>query len=274
MCGIFGYISTLPAKDKSQLRPIIEEIGAMSMERGTDAHGIAFFDEIGSMTVTKNKGRVSNLFKGDEWKNLVMPDILIGHTRAATQGHPEQNENNHPLTIGDFTVLHNGGIVNDMDITKRLDLVRYAEVDSEVIPSLISKTAKDNPQLENVEILEKCLGELVGSHACAMLDQREPNSLYLWRSYSPCALALVPSLNTLFFASSTYYLAKALNKHDFIMGGIAQEQGVIITNSGGSLVIEDFFFTNKYHNMQEYLMEYRKRNAALMKEDDSVYGLN
>ena len=61
----------------------------------------------------------------------------IVHTRAATQGTPERNENNHPIIIPGIAGIHNGMLVNDHTVSAKLKLPRVAEVDSEVIFHII-----------------------------------------------------------------------------------------------------------------------------------------
>lgn len=68
------------------------------------------------------------------------PRWIIGHTRMATHGSPEDNRNNHPLRHGQFMGIHNGVLRNHesiLAITGRED--EETEVDSEAIFAAVNK---------------------------------------------------------------------------------------------------------------------------------------
>ena len=70
------------------------------------------------------------------------PELFIGHSRAATQGSPERNINNHPFVSRDrrYALVHNGMLTSGQyKIEKHLDLKLKSNCDSEVYLRIIEK---------------------------------------------------------------------------------------------------------------------------------------
>ncbi len=65
-------------------------------------------------------------------------DVVIAHTRWATQGSPAFPENNHPVKRGPMFVTHNGVIYNDRSVFSLTKRTPYGQVDSEAIAALLS----------------------------------------------------------------------------------------------------------------------------------------
>ncbi|MBZ0181776.1 MAG: hypothetical protein K8F60_04915, partial [Melioribacteraceae bacterium] len=110
MCGIMGYYSfgrTTPNKNK------IEKMFVLLESRGRDASGFAYINNQNKLVVSKAAVKSSDFVKEADWKSLVLPKIMILHTRAKTQGEPTNNMNNHPLFTKDgLCIVHNGMIFN------------------------------------------------------------------------------------------------------------------------------------------------------------------
>jgi glucosamine 6-phosphate synthetase-like amidotransferase/phosphosugar isomerase protein len=112
MCGHFGGLSlnSLGSKDLSY----IANVGMLSQFRGRDSTGIAVIKRL-----KKNYGYAieKNLFPSNVFFELPStidflktnnnPQILIGHTRAATFGNITVN-NAHPFKAGNIIGAHNG----------------------------------------------------------------------------------------------------------------------------------------------------------------------
>ena len=83
MCGIVGYIG------KRDAYPVLVK-GLKRLEyRGYDSAGIALITPQGQLNVYKTKGRVSDLERFVEDKDI-SGNIGIAHTRWATHGEPSQ----------------------------------------------------------------------------------------------------------------------------------------------------------------------------------------
>ena len=88
MCGIVGYIGTREAY------PILIK-GLHRLEyRGYDSAGVALLNSAGELNVFKSKGKVENLEKYCQGKD-VSGSVGIAHTRWATHGEPS-DVNAHP----------------------------------------------------------------------------------------------------------------------------------------------------------------------------------
>ena len=81
MCGIVGYIG------KRQACPILLK-GLSRLEyRGYDSAGVALINDNGNLVIYKTKGKVADLEKAIEGKD-VSGSVGIAHTRWATHGEP------------------------------------------------------------------------------------------------------------------------------------------------------------------------------------------
>lgn len=121
------------------------------------------------------------------------PDTVILHTRAATQGSPRKNDNNHPLTIGASVVVHNGMISNDDSLFKSMDLERHAETDSDIIRAILDKYGLTKEGIRQ-------LNKMSGSAAISVVHKDFPKKLLLARSGNPLVYAITNS-GLMFWAS-------------------------------------------------------------------------
>ena len=187
MCGIVGYIGDKKAK------PILIN-GLLRLEyRGYDSAGIATLEN-GSISVIKNKGRVSELEKVLGINNLE-GTIGIAHTRWATHGKPS-SENSHPHYDNSkkIAVVHNGIIENYSNIREFLQnkgYTFYSQTDTEVIPNLIhyyyEKDSK-NDELRLLRAVQKTCEDLIGSYALEIISSLLPEKMIVVRKDSPLVI--------------------------------------------------------------------------------------
>lgn len=129
---------------------------------------------------------------------------MILHTRAATHGSPDDNDNNHPVMSpsGDIRLVHNGVIWNHDTVRKTLGSVgkKLPDVDSSVIPAVIEKLGLASAD------------QLSGDAAVAWFDKETGGVLHLARfSSSPLHAATLLDGTTV-FASTPQILAGALQR--------------------------------------------------------------
>ena len=139
-----------------------------------------------------------------------MPRCMILHTRAATQGKPSNNLNNHPIysKASGLCMIHNGWISNDDVLASELKLKRDAEVDSEIYLKLIEHQylrELDKPMQVHVQA---ATSQVYGSLACAMIQGGHPDKLWVWRDSG--SLAIVQTDWGWAFASTHQALLGAL----------------------------------------------------------------
>ena len=179
MCGIVGYIGT------KQAAPIILD-GLSKLEyRGYDSAGMAVYDGVGKINITKSVGRLKileNITRGGE----TMPGVCgIGHTRWATHGVPsDTNAHPHFNEAETITVVHNGIIENYLQLRKMLTDRGYhfvSETDTEVLAHLLDYYYKGNP----LEAVTKVLHRVEGSYALGILFADCPDQIFAARKDSP-----------------------------------------------------------------------------------------
>ena len=158
MCGIAGY--SLSTKEQVDTELLTMSLMLDIEHRGRDATGIAWYEN-GAVWYRKENVTAEQFIISGEHQTPDARTVII-HTRAATQGRPEQNENNHPIITEHIAGVHNGIIMNDKAATRMLNLTRGAEVDSEVIFRIL-----DNKTIDKVGTT------LEGDAAIAWLDSRD-----------------------------------------------------------------------------------------------------
>src|SRR4030067_1091064 len=146
MCGIVGYITDKPAVDNYVF---LTRLLYLAADRGTDATGVA-------ITTKDNINIVKEAIPSDKFikkhfgtlrEAITKSSVILGHTRAATQGHQKDNNNNHPIHSESYIMVHNG-ICPSMDRIKGYPY--KGEVDSEILLSYIEKNGivKGLPELQ------------------------------------------------------------------------------------------------------------------------------
>jgi len=136
VCGLAGFsLNPNATVDATVLAAAL----ALSIEsRGGHATGIAHYHPHQKAVLVTKDGVTAYEFI-DRIMESVSPECraAIIHTRFGTKGSSDKNENNHPIVLPGIVGVHNGIITNDEEVTKKLELDRVAEVDSEVLFHII-----------------------------------------------------------------------------------------------------------------------------------------
>lgn len=182
MCGIVGYIGKQDSKE-------ILLKGLEKLEyRGYDSAGIAAMNQDG-VHIFKEKGRIAKLREIVDEK--VEATTGIGHTRWATHGVPSQvNAHPHQSTSSRFTLVHNG-VIENYSIIKREHLTGVdfkSDTDTEIIVQVIEKFVHEGLEVE--EAFRQTLSILKGSYAIALLDEKNPDMIYVAKNKSPLLVGL------------------------------------------------------------------------------------
>ena len=188
MCGIVGVVG-------KSARDIILN-GLTNLEyRGYDSAGIYLNDLNGNEYLTKAVGRISNL------KEKLTPDeqglVGIGHTRWATHGKPTvDNAHPHYDETKRFYLVHNGVIENYTELKEKyLQGVKFhSDTDTEVVVQLISKIARDK-DLDAFTAFKEALKLVKGSYAFLLVDNTEPDHVFIAKNKSPMMLGLGDGFN-------------------------------------------------------------------------------
>ena len=229
MCGIVGGTS------ERNILPILVE-GLRRLEyRGYDSAGIAF-KQNGSISVTKNKGRVDELAKKLNLKTN-QSNLGIAHTRWATHGIPSE-KNAHPHQSKNIFVVHNGIIENNTDLKAQLKAegIRFStQTDTEVIAHLIRMFVEKGQSFEKAVF--NTLKKLKGAYALGIIDKNDPEQIIGVRNQSP--LVLGKGFQENFIASDVMALAPVTNKFVYLDDGqvaILNNQKAVVKNTSKKIV--------------------------------------
>lgn len=181
MCAIFGLIDYGKVFTAAQRECFMNVLATECELRGTDATGFAF-NSGGKLRIYKRPVAAHEIsLKLSEDAN-----VILGHTRMATQGDCKKNYNNHPfygkVRGTKFVLAHNGIVYNDDKLRHDMKLpVSKIETDSYVAVQLLEKSG---------ELSEKSLAEMAekinGPFVFTVLDER--NNSYFVRGDNPLAL--------------------------------------------------------------------------------------
>ena len=229
MCGIVGGTS------ERNILPILVE-GLRRLEyRGYDSAGVAF-KQNGSISVTKNKGRVDELAKKLNLKTN-QSNLGIAHTRWATHGIPSE-KNAHPHQSKNIFVVHNGIIENNTDLKAQLKAegIRFStQTDTEVIAHLIRMFVEKGQSFEKAVF--NALKKLKGAYALGIIDKNDPEQIIGVRNQSP--LVLGKGFQENFIASDVMALAPVTNKFVYLDDGqvaILNNQKAVVKNTSNKIV--------------------------------------
>ena len=227
MCGIVGYIG-----DK-QAAPLLLD-GLKKLEyRGYDSAGLAIVGDDESITVAKERGRLSALYEITNGGEAIRGCVGIGHTRWATHGEPNRiNAHPHVSMSGRVALVHNGIIENYAELKAFLIGKGYtftSETDSEVAVQLIDYYYDGDP-MEAVRLAE---AQFVGSYAMAIVFADREDEFIALRKDSPLIIGLGEGEN--FIASDV----PALLKHTRRIIRLGERELAVIRKDGVTIFDKD-----------------------------------
>lgn len=166
--------------------------------RGHDATGFVTVSPNGYVQVRKDPLCATDFLTKRRGIGAASVLTLI-HTRAWTQGSPNDPNNNHPIVSGNVVGIHNGMIDNDDTLYRENPTWnRFGAVDSEVIFTALDHYDDERKALEQIE----------GWMAIAWIDVRDPKTLRLATgNASPLNIAVTPN-GSMFFASTMHALTE------------------------------------------------------------------
>lgn len=160
--------------------------------RGYDSAGVAMISDSEELNVYKEKGKVSDLERAVENKDI-SGHIGIAHTRWATHGEPcAENAHPHYSASGNLALIHNGIIENYATLKEKLVQrgVKFrSHTDSEVLVQLI-EYIQENNELDLLSAVQVALHEVIGAYAIAILDRRNPEQIIAARKSSPLVVGI------------------------------------------------------------------------------------
>jgi glucosamine 6-phosphate synthetase-like amidotransferase/phosphosugar isomerase protein len=151
MCGILGFY--IPTHDKIKdavTARLLARLFQLSESRGKDAAGLAMASDdkiivlrealsVGKMVSLPSYRQVVDSFLTDAPDDA--PIATFGHARLATNGYTCCD--NQPVARDGITLIHNGIVVNDMELWQEMGLAPETGLDSEVIATSIARKTRD-----------------------------------------------------------------------------------------------------------------------------------
>lgn len=224
MCGIAGYIG------KKEGLPIVFNNLKKLEYRGYDSAGVAFFDflpgkrsapsRVEGLMAVKSVGKLENLEKLIAAKRSLPLTAVIGHTRWATHGVPnEANAHPHYDCKKGILVVHNGIIENYRELKNELIKKGHrfrSQTDTEVAAHLIEEYG-----------FEPALKKIVGAYALAVIQKNEPQKIYVARLGSPLVVGV---------GKDEYYVAS----DPTALAGLVQKVIYLKDGQRGTLSLNEF----------------------------------
>lgn len=225
-CGIVG----VTGKD-SAVQILLKGLKRLEY-RGYDSAGIYVNDQDGHEYLVKEKGRIADLEA--EIGSDVHGSTGIGHTRWATHGIPSKaNAHPHVSDDGRYYLVHNGMIGNFAELKKQYlsDVTFKSDTDTEVIVQLIAKFAQTG--LATKSAFKKVLSLIddSSSYSFLLIDNQEPNTLYVAKNKSPLLIGVGDGFNVV----CSDAIAMLDQTHDFI----ELVDGETVVVKPDSILIED-----------------------------------
>ena len=261
MCAVFGLIDYANHFTARQREKVLKVLSKECESRGTDATGFAFNHRHG-MTIYKKPIAAHRM-------RLHLPqesNIILGHTRMATQGDKKDNFNNHPFSgrtgATGFALAHNGVLHNDFRLQKQYDLpATNIETDSYVAVQLLEQSkALDFAAL--ISMAEK----VEGSFVFTVLD--DADNMYFVKGDNPLALYHFAHEGFYIYASISSILDSALMRLGLLTGfytEIPSICGDILKIDPNGKLTTAKFDTSHLHNwdygyLRNYPFSYRQEN--------------
>lgn len=212
-----------PAADRDAADRVLFALGELATERGTDAAGLAFgprtWDEahadpflqaapaaqVGAWTVRKTTGDFASLrnLNPDLDELAAAADIVLGHTRRATQGDADDLANASPLICGNVIGTHAGDLEARL-LEQDAGILPVGETDSELLFALLSSA--QGRISHTVAALESLRGRAVA----IWIDQRWPGLLQIARTAITTVTIARDSEQNLFWATNPNWLRRAV----------------------------------------------------------------
>jgi len=233
MCGIVGALAFGELSKKKEqhrqkiMRYFTTELLLVTESRGKDATGAVVLFKDGNYAGMKRGDKASDflakLGESEEcyggllkvWTAHDSPvRIYLGHTRNLTIGPKDENENNHPIKIGNIVGVHNGTIKNDDEIIKNLGCKRDGKVDSEAIFRLFEHFTNKGKEPFTMDMVQDIVYRLDGQYAVTLFNADNPYQIPAFRDGKPIEFVFVKDYKLLFIVSETGFWSKVLFEYE------------------------------------------------------------
>ena len=219
MCGIFGLISNREVNKKH-----LHILAKHARQRGRDSSGV-IFQKNDIYYVLRADYDIKKLFNRI---GTFRTNSIMGHSRLITNGLSD----NQPVVRDGIAVIHNGIIVNDDSIWKRLKTKRKFQIDSEIIIGITIEHLESDGDIKNLpqKVLELCKGTI----SCAISIPRLGKVIIFSNN---------GSLYTGSFKDATYFTSERYPLDRIGCDNVSQvwQDGLIIdTHISNEIMVKDY----------------------------------
>ena len=227
MCGIVVALAFGKLNEKDEvirqgvMQYLTTELLIATEERGKDATGASILFDDGKYAGLKRGQRAADYLsifgESKEWYGSLLKvwrehkthsRVFLGHCRAATIGDKEDNENNHPIKVGNLIGIHNGVIKNPGEIFKKLGCKRDGEVDSEAIFRLFDHYTNQGKEPFTIDMVQNIVNRLDGQFAITLFNADNPYQIPVFRDGRPVEFVLLKEFGILLMISEEKFWNK------------------------------------------------------------------
>ncbi|MGB1813306.1 MAG: hypothetical protein ACPHKY_07275 [Acidimicrobiales bacterium] len=166
MCGILGVVSTKDNHLTSQDVKLLVGVGRKAQRRGVDASGLVLMESDHNFQIVKANHGFGTMIRTREGRELLRRArngdtySLFGHSRLETHGYSGASNNNQPVVIGNWVVVHNGVITNAPYLRSEIAIDDLGiETDTAVIALLLQEWEQNGRRDSIDQVFEKLQGE-------------------------------------------------------------------------------------------------------------------
>lgn len=224
MCGIvvglaFGKLNQRDEVMRQRLlRYFTTELLLETEDRGKDATGAVVLFNDGNYVGVKRGEKASTFMStfGESkkcygsllkvWREHPKRSrVYLGHCRAGTTGDKEDNENNHPIKIGNLVGIHNGVIKNHTNIFDKLGCKRDGKVDSEAIFRLFDYYTNRGKEPFTLKMIQNIVDRLEGQFAVTLFNADNMEQIPIFRDGRPVDFVLIRKYGILLIISENKF---------------------------------------------------------------------
>ena len=278
MCGIFGMVRcTTDHTTTATMRATraFLALGIYSEERGKDSAGFAMlmanaaqrkatapvkedaespFCAIDGAYIVKDVKPFGELPLGAYLVPLNMATVVIGHTRAASQGAADARVNASPCVAGPLIGTHNGDVaVASIPNSKELDTIAFGGTDTERLYLAIAKARADRREMTRV------MKAIEGRASLAFVDRTRPDRLYLARTALSPLCYTYDTDGNFYYASNPDWFRRIANPQ----AGIGIEFGEIVLVPEGHLLTVNTL-TGDVEDVRRFTPTCRERDVTII----------
>lgn len=236
MCGVVGALAFGDlSKKEERVRQesaifLTTELLQITQSRGKDATGISTLFADGNYIGLKMGISASEFiarFGGTKtdydgylsvWRKESSPaKITIGHCRKPSVGTTaavDDNNNNHPIKVGNIVGVHNGTLTNHEIIFENLKCGRDGKVDSEAIFRLLSHVTNEGADPFTAQSIKETCKRISGQYACLAFNGNNPYQMAAFRDGRPLEVAILRPLKLVLIASDKDFLKTVLYRYN------------------------------------------------------------